>query len=74
MSLQVTNLDAVGNLANLRSRIIEEMSLFARKTSISQEDKVRNATARRREMASIDRAISALLHAEAHEVQLKTPT
>lgn len=74
MSIQVTNLEAVGNLANMRARLIDDMAAFARKTSISQSEKVANATARRYEMASIDRAIAALMHAEAHSFALKTPT
>ena len=74
MSIQVTNLEAVGNLANMRSRLIDDMATYARKTSIPHEEKVRNATARREEMASIDRAIAALMHAEAHDVALKTPS
>lgn len=73
MSIQVTNLEAVGNLANMRARLIDDMAAFARKSSISQSEKVANATARRREMASIDRAIAALMHAEAHDIALITP-
>lgn len=73
MSLQVTNLEAVGNLGNLRSRLIDEMAAFARKTSVPHADKILNAEARRLEMASLDRAIAALLKAEALDIDLKTP-
>ncbi len=68
MSVHVTRLQAVGNLTNLKRRITDDMAAFARKTSVHRLEKVANADARREDIASIDKAITALMYMEAHDL------
>lgn len=56
----MTNGEAIEHLEIVRARIIDDMQKFASKRSISDADKVANATARRLEMAAIDHAIRAM--------------
>ncbi len=68
MALQVSNIEAVGVLANLRDQIMVEQATFARKRSVSQGEKeCRNADVQRQK-AAIDKAVTALMAAIGREV------